>query len=89
MIRANSIRNIEWSEEYQLIIFLIDYINKFFTTMLPTHLYVRVHILLTCGRHLHDRIIRLTEESWAHKTSVISRTVIEMHVPSQESEQSC
>jgi len=32
-------------------------------------LYVRVGILLTCGKHLHNFIISLTWEVWAHITS--------------------
>ena len=33
-------------------------------------LYVRVGIFLTCGKHLHDRIISLRGKVWAHKTSL-------------------
>ena len=40
----------------------------FTTTIIP--LYSRVGILLTRGKHLHGCIIPLTEEVWAHKTSL-------------------
>jgi hypothetical protein len=33
-------------------------------------LYMGVTILLTCGAHLHDRIILLRGEIWPHKTSL-------------------
>jgi hypothetical protein len=46
-------------------------------------------ILLTCGKNLHDRIISLSGEVCAHKTSLMPPFVIEVAVPSQESEQSC
>jgi len=29
----------------------------------------RVDILLTCGKHLHDRIVSLRGEVWAHKVA--------------------
>jgi len=34
------------------------------------HLYVRVGILLTGGKHLHDRVISRRGDAWAHKTSL-------------------
>jgi len=52
-------------------------------------LYVKVCILLTHKKHLHDRIIWLRGEVWAHKTSLTSQLFIEVPVPSQESERSC
>ena len=45
-----------------------------------------VDILLTCGKHLHERIISLREEVWVHKTSLTLPLFIEVSVPSQESE---
>ena len=44
------------------------YESVVFTTIIP--LYSRVGILLTRGKHLHGCIIPLTEEVWAHKTSL-------------------
>ena len=44
-------------------------IIAFFITTLFTVLHVRVSILLTCGKHMHDPIIQLWGEVWAHKTS--------------------
>jgi hypothetical protein len=52
-------------------------------------LYVRVDILLTCGKHVHDRIISLREEVWAYKTSLIQPPLIEVSVPNQEHGPSC
>jgi hypothetical protein len=37
---------------------------------------------------LHDRIISVRGEVWAHKTSLASPLFIEVHVPSQESARS-
>jgi hypothetical protein len=34
--------------------------------------YVRASILITCGKHLHDHIISLRWEVWAHKTTLVS-----------------
>ena len=45
--------------------------------------------LLTCGTHLHDRIISLREADWVHKTSLAPPLFIEVPVPSQDNEQSC
>ena len=38
-----------------------------FIITLFARLYVRVGVLLTCGKHVHDRIILLRGEVWAHK----------------------
>ena len=57
----------------------------FFTTLL-TQLYVRIVILHTYGKHLHDCIILTREEDWAHKTSLTAYFFIEMSVPIEESE---
>ena len=51
-------------------------------------MYVKSGILLTFGKHLHDRIISVREEIWALKTS-LTLPLIEVTVPSQESEWSC
>ena len=45
-------------------------ITAFFIITLLARLFVRVDILLTCGRHLHDRIISVRWDVWAHKTSL-------------------
>ena len=44
---------------------------------------------LTRLKHLDDRIISLSREVWAHKISLTPPPLIEMFVPSQESERSC
>jgi hypothetical protein len=44
---------------------------------------------IQCGKHLHDHIISLRGEIWAHKCSLTPSYFIEVHVPSQESERSC
>ena len=67
-------------------------IRAFFITTLFAWLYVRVDILLTCGKHLHDRIISLrgeiwTGEVWAHKTNLTLPHFIEVPVL-QESQRS-
>jgi hypothetical protein len=45
----------------------------FIKTQFPG-LYVRVGILLTCWKQLHDGIISLRREVWANKTRLISPT---------------
>jgi len=50
---------------------------------------VRIDILVTCGKHLHDHIISLRGKVWAHKTSLIQPLFIIVPVPRQEREQSC
>ena len=52
-------------------------------------LYVRIDILLTCGKHLHNHITSLRVEVWAHKASLTLPLFIGVPVPSQESEWSC
>jgi len=42
-----------------------DYSVRYKTLLVRS--YVRVDILLTCGEHLHDRIISLTREAWTHR----------------------
>jgi hypothetical protein len=54
----------------------------FFIATLFTHLYVRVCVLLACGKHSHDRIILVRDEIWVHKSSSIPPLFIEVHVPS-------
>ena len=48
-------------------------------------LYVTVGILVTCAKNLHDSIISLRGEVWAHKTSLVLTLplVTEVPVPSQ------
>jgi hypothetical protein len=60
-------------------------------TMLISKLYVRVGILLTCGKHLHDCTISLRVEVTCrgHKTSLTLPLFIEVPVSSQGSERSC
>ena len=45
-------------------------------------------ILIICGTHLHDCIISIRGEVWAHKTSLTTPLFIEVSVPSQESDRS-
>jgi len=52
-------------------------------------LYLTDGILLTCGDHLHDRIIALSREVCAHKTSLTPPLFIDVPVLSQECEGSC
>ena len=61
-------------------------IGAFFLTTLLIQSYVRIDILLTCGKHLHDCIISLR----AHKTSLTPPCHFSLvSGPSQESELSC
>ena len=61
-------------------------ISPFIIAKLFVQLYVRVDILLTSENNLHNRMIPL-EGSWVHKTQLTLPLCIEVHVPSQESEQ--
>ena len=49
---------------------MIKIIMFFFIIKLFTHLYVKVSILLTCRKRLHDNIISLKRKVWAHKASL-------------------
>ena len=50
-------------------------------------MYVKVGILLVCGKHFHDCII--SWDVYVHKTSLTLPLFIEVSLPSQENEQSC
>ena len=50
---------------------------------------MRVGILLTCGKHLHDCIISLRGEVWSHKASLVPLFFYEVSFPSQKCERSC
>jgi len=64
-------------------------IIAFLIITLFARLYVVVVILLTCVKHLQDRIISLRGDVWVHKTSLTPPFVLEVPVPRQESEKSC
>jgi hypothetical protein len=51
-----------------------------------TSYFFKVHILLIRVKHLHDQIISLRDQIWAHRTSLTPPLFIEVPVPSQESE---
>ena len=70
---------------------LINWDPMYNATMLISKLYtcIRVGILLTCGKHLHDCTISLTVEVRGHKTSLTLLLFIEVPVSSQGSERSC
>jgi hypothetical protein len=61
----------------------------FFIITLFTLLYVKVGILLTYWKHLHDYIISLSREVCARTTSIALPLIIEVSVLSLESEWSC
>jgi len=64
--------------------------NTFFiTNMLFAQLYLKVGILLTCGKHYHDHIISLRDEVLDYKTSLTQPLFIEVPVPNQENEWLC
>ena len=46
-----------------------------------------VGILLTCGNHFDDRIFSQRGDAWSHKTRITPLLLIEVQLPSQESEQ--
>jgi len=50
---------------------------------------VSIGILLTCGEHLHDRIISLRGAVWVHNSSLTQELYTEVPVPSKDSESSC
>jgi hypothetical protein len=64
-------------------------IIAFFIITLFARLFVGVGILLTRGKHLHDRIISLRGEVWAPNTSLSPPLFIKVPVPGKESERSC
>ena len=64
-------------------------IGAFFLTTLLIQSYVRIDILLTCGKHLHDCIISLRGDVWDHKISLTPPLFIEVPVPSQDNDMSC
>jgi hypothetical protein len=43
-----------------------------------------VRILLTGGKHLHDRIISIRGEIWLHETSLTPPCYFEMSIPSKK-----
>ena len=61
----------------------------FFIIKLFIWLYVRIGIVLLCRKHMHNHIISLRGEIWAHITSLPLPLFIEVPVTSQECERSC
>ena len=49
-----------------------------------SELYASVGILLTCGKHFHDRTISLIKEVWTNKTSITPLPLIEVHVQTRK-----
>ena len=58
-------------------------IVAFFMITQFVRLYVKVAILLACGKHLHDRIISLRMEACVLNTSLTPPLFIQMPVPIQ------
>jgi hypothetical protein len=56
---------------------------------LLARLYMRLGILLTCRKHLHDCIISVRVDVWAHNISLTPPLFIEVPIPSQKSARSC
>jgi len=54
-----------------ILIIPIWYLQTLLITTLFARLYVRAANLLTCGKHLHGRIISLRGQVWFRKTSLI------------------
>ena len=51
--------------------------------MMFAQLYVRVGILLSCGKHWHDCIISLRGEIWSRISRLTPLIFIEVPVPNQ------
>ena len=62
---------------------MLKFIASFIITLFA-QLYERVAILLTRGKHLHDRITSLTAKCYAHKTSLTQPLFIAVYVPIQK-----
>jgi selenocysteine lyase/cysteine desulfurase len=73
---------------YASILFLETDLDFYAFSEYKYYLYVRVGILLTCGKHLHDRIFSLKGEVGTHKTS-LAPLFIEVPSPNKKSERSC
>ena len=56
-----------------------------YTTLSHARLCVKVDILPTCERHVHDRIISLRGKDRVHITSLTPPLSIEVHVASERS----
>ena len=61
----------------------------FIWTQITQLQYASVENLLTCRKHLHNRIISLRGEVWAHKASLKPPLYIGLPVPCQEGERLC
>ena len=61
----------------------------FFNNIAVLPVYVRVIILLTSWKYLHDCIISLRWAGWAYTIRLTLTLYIEAHVLNKESEQSC
>ena len=64
-------------------------IMAYFIITLFARSYVRIGILLTWGKHLHNHIISLREEDWAFKTSLIPPSFIHWMIMGIENWFSC
>ena len=53
------------------------------------YLYLKVSILLTCGKHLYDVIVSPRGEVYKHITILTLPLLIEVPVPNKESGRSC
>jgi hypothetical protein len=60
-----------------------------YRTTLLTQLCVKVGILLTRAKHLHDRITSIRRDIWTNKTNLTTPLIIVVYVPSQVIEPSC
>jgi hypothetical protein len=58
-------------------------------TQLFAVLYVGVGTLLACGGHVRGCIVSMGGMVWIHMTSLSPPRIIEVPIPSKESEQSC
>ena len=54
------------SQRLHILYIMLKIIASFVITLFDWS-YVRINILITCGRHCHDRIISLRGEIWAKK----------------------
>lgn len=56
--------------------------------MLLIHLYLRIGILLACGKRLNDHTISLRWEGWTHKTGLLPQLFNEVPKPNHENDRS-
>lgn len=70
-------------------LYILFKIIAFFIPIVLIRLCIRVGILYTDGKDLHETIISLKGETWAYKSNLTPPSFIEVPVPNQEGQRSC